>query len=382
MATVYAQNFEDVILWRALGKLESGRYVDVGAHDPDYSSVTRRFYEAGWRGINVEPMASMFQKLVERRPDDINVPVACADHQHDMTFFEVPGTGLSTLDPEHARQMREDGWDVQETTVHVVTLDSVLEEHSTGPIHFLKIDVEGAESDVLAGCDLNRWRPWILVIEATAPLSSVSTSSVWEPGVLAAGYQKVYFDGLNNYYVSSEHAELAADFGLQPNCFDGFALAPDHCLVDQSERLSLTSDVERLRGQVAQTEALASSFEEWARTSQQQLDHYRDQVAQKLADAQAAIAHLDFYRSQLEDVQASVAWRITWPLRTASNFLRGRGARAIKTLARPGLDAGLTMVQRNAKLSSRLRKVLHKVPGVATRLRRHVDSRPSSQDAG
>jgi len=31
-------------------------------NDPDYSSVTRLFYEAGWRGINVEPVATMFEK--------------------------------------------------------------------------------------------------------------------------------------------------------------------------------------------------------------------------------------------------------------------------------------------------------------------------------
>jgi hypothetical protein len=27
----YAQNFEDVILWRALGAIERGVYIDVGA---------------------------------------------------------------------------------------------------------------------------------------------------------------------------------------------------------------------------------------------------------------------------------------------------------------------------------------------------------------
>jgi len=44
----YAQNFEDVLLWRALHDVEHGRYLDVGAHDPVIDSVSLAFYEAGW----------------------------------------------------------------------------------------------------------------------------------------------------------------------------------------------------------------------------------------------------------------------------------------------------------------------------------------------
>ena len=381
MATVYAQNFEDVILWRALGNIENGRYVDVGAHDPDYSSVTRRFYEAGWRGINVEPVVTMFEKLVDRRPEDFNVQVACSDHEDDMTFYEVRDTGLSTVDPVHASQMRADGWNVVETSVHLVTLDSLLEEYDLGPIHFLKIDVEGAEPAVLAGCELTRWRPWILVIEATAPLSRDLASATWEPGVLASGYQKVYFDGLNNYYVADEHAELAADFGLQPNCFDGFALASDHVLVDQTERLALILEVERLRGLVTQTEELARSCEEWARTSEAQLLQYQDHMAQTVEKAREAVATVDFYRTQVEDLHRSISWQLTQPLRIASSLLRRRGASAAKSAARPALDVGLEFVRRNEDIKNRLRQVLHRVPGVEARFKNYANAHPSSRDA-
>src|SRR5215470_12416094 len=50
----YAQNYEDVMLWRALKHIDQGFYIDVGANDPDIDSVTKAFYERGWRGINVE----------------------------------------------------------------------------------------------------------------------------------------------------------------------------------------------------------------------------------------------------------------------------------------------------------------------------------------
>ncbi len=53
--TSYAQNFEDVMLWRALRHIDQGYYIDVGAWSPELDSVTKAFYEHGWHGINVEP---------------------------------------------------------------------------------------------------------------------------------------------------------------------------------------------------------------------------------------------------------------------------------------------------------------------------------------
>ena len=54
-SSLYAQTHEDVLLWRALHNVQHGFYIDIGAHDPTALSVTRAFYEHGWRGINVEP---------------------------------------------------------------------------------------------------------------------------------------------------------------------------------------------------------------------------------------------------------------------------------------------------------------------------------------
>ena len=39
----HAQNGEDIILWRALGSVKNGFYVDVGANHPSVDSVSRSF---------------------------------------------------------------------------------------------------------------------------------------------------------------------------------------------------------------------------------------------------------------------------------------------------------------------------------------------------
>src|SRR5712691_2495573 len=92
----YAQNFEDVMLRRALQDIESGFYVDIGAADPDVDSVTRWFYCNGWRGINVEPDPRYFARLEELRSEDVNLQCAVGGASGNIIFNVTPAGGLST----------------------------------------------------------------------------------------------------------------------------------------------------------------------------------------------------------------------------------------------------------------------------------------------
>jgi FkbM family methyltransferase len=231
----YAQNQEDVMLWRALGDVEGGFYVDVGAADPSYLSVTRLFYEQGWHGINLEPDETYFAALLRDRPRDINLCLCASRTPGPRTFHAIVDTGLSTLDDAIARANAAAGWKVQERIVDSRPLTDILREHRReGPIHFLKIDVEGAEAEVLAGLDLAQFRPWIVLLEATLPNSRVPSHAEWEPLLLGANYRFAWFDGLNRFYLAGEMAErLAPHFDLPPNIFDGFL--PPASLLERTE---------------------------------------------------------------------------------------------------------------------------------------------------
>lgn len=225
----YAQNLEDVMLWRALGNVTDGFYIDVGAADPDQDSVTRAFYERGWHGINMEPEPGHYARLCAARPRDITLPIAAADQAGERTFYAAAGSGLSTLEPDLAREAGQGGWPVQAVTVQATTLAAVCEAHAAGhDIHFLKIDVEGAEEAALRGADFDRFRPWIILVEATRPGSQTPSHAAWEPILLAADYRFAWFDGLNRFYVAEERWEaLDPHFQVQPNLFDGHVRAID-----------------------------------------------------------------------------------------------------------------------------------------------------------
>jgi FkbM family methyltransferase len=222
--TSYAQNFEDVMLWRALGHIEHGFYIDIGAQDPIIDSVSLAFHEHGWRGIHVEPTPHYAELLRQQRPGDNVIQAAVGNGPSKLPFFEIPDTGISTADPAIAEQHRERGFDVHEITVPCIALSAVFKMCAGTEIHWLKIDVEGFEKQVLSSWGKSAARPWIVVVESTLPLTQIETHESWEALLLGYGYTPVYFDGLNRYYVSDTHPELKSAFLTPPNVFDGFAL--------------------------------------------------------------------------------------------------------------------------------------------------------------
>ena len=217
----WAQAREDILLHRALHRIHHsvGFYIDVGGYDPNHDSVTRHFYDHGWRGINIEPGEKLFPAFVAARPRDVNLQVAVTDRPGEVTFHEVDGQ-LGTLEERFANRHAAAGMATRSYTVPAMTLAQICDEHAPTEIHFLKIDVEGHEGAVLRGMNFNRHRPWILVIEATEPNRlDVPTYGEWDGLVLESGYTFAYTDVLNRYYVANEHRDLLQHFSVPANDF-------------------------------------------------------------------------------------------------------------------------------------------------------------------
>jgi hypothetical protein len=110
----------------------------------------------------------------------------------------------------HAENAKSFGVDYRTVRLPVTTLARVCERAGGHPIDFLKIDVEGAEADVLFGGDWQRIRPKVVVVEAVTPGSGDPAWQEWEPFLIAQNYRFVLFDTLNRFYVADEHPEIMA----------------------------------------------------------------------------------------------------------------------------------------------------------------------------
>lgn len=209
----HAQNREDIILSGFFSNQKSGYYIDIGANDPSADSVTKYFYDKGWKGINIEPIKSLYEKLKEARPRDTNLNFGISNKSGRAKFREYKTYhGLSTFDSV----MQEDYDDNQEDKnlrdfieyeVEVKTLKQVLDEQKVATtINFLKVDVEGYEYEVLEGNDWSKYRPQVICIESN------HISKDWRPQLLENGYQYCFNDGLNDYYVAKEAKDLKNSF--------------------------------------------------------------------------------------------------------------------------------------------------------------------------
>jgi FkbM family methyltransferase len=224
MSTIsYAQRFEDLYLMRCFGKQAAGFYVDIGSGHPVYDNVSFAFYLKGWRGITVEPNPWLAQLSRAVRPRDRHVEALVGASRGEAALHLVRDYhGLSTMIESHAQAaLREFGKAADAITVPLTTLADICAGTAPASFEFLKIDVEGAEKDVLLGGDFARYRPKVVVAEALAPTTLKPAWQEWEAILTAQGYRHVWFDTLNRYYLAEEAGDLAAAFAGAPRAFKG-----------------------------------------------------------------------------------------------------------------------------------------------------------------
>jgi FkbM family methyltransferase len=257
MLTSYAQHREDVILYRALRHIQRGFYIDVGAYLPDEYSATKLFYDAGWNGINLEPCQRWFDALVAARHRDINLRAAASDRDGECEFHEVtdPGRGPhSTCVVATAMQLRDRlGMSLDTYRVPTRRLAAVCAEFAPPEIHFLKIDVEGAERQVLLGADFRQFRPWIVVIEGL-DLNNVLVADAWEPILFEANYRFGMSHAKNRFYWAAEHQELSAALSVPFDEYEPRETSDERANAQQAIH-ALTNDVAGLMQQVSVSSA-------------------------------------------------------------------------------------------------------------------------------
>lgn len=166
----FSQEGEDRILTRLFERQEKGFYIDIGAHHPQLFSNTYLFYLRGWRGINIDAMPGSMDAFREIRPDDINLELAIAEKEGELTYhmFNNPAyNGFSEELSEKRNGLRGVVKLIDRKSVKTYRLDDILDKYlpDSAAVDFMSIDVEGLDYQVLLSNSWDKYRPKFILIE-------------------------------------------------------------------------------------------------------------------------------------------------------------------------------------------------------------------------
>ena len=160
-------------------------FVEIGANDGEQHDHLRPIVlERRWRGVLVEPVPYVFERL--RRSYAGVDHVALENAAIAASDGELPFFHLSEADPateripdwydaigsfsreavlSHRPQIPDIDARLVETTVPTLTFESLLEKHGLEKVDLVAIDTEGYDWDVLQTIDLERRRPTLILYE-------------------------------------------------------------------------------------------------------------------------------------------------------------------------------------------------------------------------
>jgi len=164
----YSQTNQDEYLENNIFKgYKNGIFMDIGAHDGISINNTLYFEKNNnWSGYNIEPIKSVFEKLVINRPNSININCAVCNNNGTAKFLCNTGytemiSGLKdNFDTRHVLRLERENEAMGSTTeiieVNTRTIENICDEYDIKHIDLLSIDVEGAEFEVIKSINFDK----------------------------------------------------------------------------------------------------------------------------------------------------------------------------------------------------------------------------------
>lgn len=125
---------------------------DAGAHVGEWSALALEHTKNKCKLYSFEPVPHFFEKLkneVKNNAHCCQIALGAGQFQTTMNYYYEESEGCSSLFDRKALSSIP----VQKISIHVTSLDKFCDTYKIDRINFLKIDVEGAEWDVLQGAD-------------------------------------------------------------------------------------------------------------------------------------------------------------------------------------------------------------------------------------
>jgi FkbM family methyltransferase len=181
----YGQEAEDAVLFALMENAadQRGFFVDVGAHHPQRFSNTYKFYQAGWRGINIDPTPGCMVEFNVLRPEDTNLEIGVSQRAGVRYLYCYNEPALNGIDNDRRDEFEHSQYRLEKIIkVKTMALGEILAAHGVelkSP-NFLSIDVEGLEMEVLSSISLDQFPFDFVVIEQRIDdVNKVGLTDAW-----------------------------------------------------------------------------------------------------------------------------------------------------------------------------------------------------------
>lgn len=163
---VYELFFQDM----TLEEMQGFKFVEMGGYD-GMDASNSRLYEAclQWEGLLIEPNPKPYRRLVRNRPHAhvASYAASCSEEEAHrnatVSFHDYPFPNAGQADTVNAYSGRH------EIQVPCGPLTPVIRDVLGSRVHFMSLDVEGAEPQVLINLDFESIRIDVLIVEVVNP---------------------------------------------------------------------------------------------------------------------------------------------------------------------------------------------------------------------
>ncbi|MBZ2170878.1 FkbM family methyltransferase [Nitratidesulfovibrio sp. SRB-5] len=183
----YGQNAEDIIAGSLFPASYTGFYVDIGAHHPVKFSNTYLLYQAGWQGINIDPLPGSMTLFNKMRPKDVNLEICVSDDDADVEYYIFSEPAYNTISKKRAEHVISRSYSqlIETKAIKTESLKAIFSRHipKGQSIDLMTIDVETMELQVLKTNDWERYIPRVIVIESLASFEKDIFSIIHDPAI-------------------------------------------------------------------------------------------------------------------------------------------------------------------------------------------------------
>ncbi len=198
----FSENLEEWIIRDFFKDRADGFFVDIGANH--YQRDSNTYYlesHLHWSGIAVDPQAAFEADYVKFRPRTRFFPMFVAEKSNESAKVYIVDRNSSAVS-SNRDFTQQFGKDLKQIDVPTVSLTDLLDQMHVTSLDFLSIDVELSEPKVLAGFDIERFRPELVCIEAHPDVRQQILDYFSRHGYVAVGrylrvdVQNLYFTPL------------------------------------------------------------------------------------------------------------------------------------------------------------------------------------------